>query len=102
MPEASKAKAKPNADKQPNPMPFMDPFTQMAPFVQDGFDRLHSLYEELAALEQTAYDRSKEMSAQLGEMVTGTLGYATQLAREWRHITLEATQRTATMFREKA
>jgi len=100
MPEASKAKAK---QPQPEPMhmPFFDPFTQMAPYIQDGIDRLQAFYDELSELEQAAYDRSKQLTTQVNDMVAGTMQYATALAGEWRKITLESTQRTAQMFRDK-
>jgi|GEM_PF-6460864 len=92
---------KQNTETHNNPvynMPNFDAFTHMAPFVQDGLDRLQALYEELATLEQSTYDRSKQMSNQLSDMVMGTLDYAAALAREWRQISLETTQRTAKMF----
>lgn len=104
MAEATKTSANPKSKPtaETNPIYFFDPFQQMAPFVQDGIDRMQALYEELAAMEQNAYERSKQMSTQLADLVTGSFEYATALAREWRQIGLDATQRTAQMFRDKA
>lgn len=79
-------------------IPNIEALTHLAPFVQDGLDRLQALYDELASLEQTAYDRTKQMSNQLGDMWMGSLDYAAALSREWRQIGLEASRRTARMF----
>jgi hypothetical protein len=56
---------------------------------QDAIARMQAFYDELARFENKAYT-----------MATDTFTYFTELAAEWRKLSLEATRRGAEMFKQ--
>jgi len=76
-----------------------DAFTKMT---QEAMGRMQAFYDELAAWEGKAYSRAKQTSEQLSSLAADTMTYMTELAAEWRKVTLEATRRGAEMFRARA
>ncbi len=76
-----------------------DAWTKMT---QEALGRMQAFYDEMAALEGKAYTRAKQTSEQLSALAADTLTYMTELAAEWRKVTLEATRRGAEMLRARA
>lgn len=86
-----------------DPFAFMsagfDTWAQMAEkATRENIDRIQGLYDELADIENAAYDRAKKGAQDLGDMMNESMTYMAELGREWRKLTLDATRRSAQMF----
>ena len=84
-----------------NSIPF-DPVAIWGRMAQDNLERVQTFYDELASYESKAYERAKTATNQLADLANESLTYAIKLANEWRELSIEATRRSAEMFKVKA
>ena len=92
---------KSSSQAQQNPAPF-DPMALWSRWTQDGLVRVQAYCDELAGYEAKAYERAKTATNQLADLANESISYMTKLAAEWRELTLQATKRSADLFRAKA
>ena len=65
---------------------------------EDHTTRVAALYEEMNRVEQRAVEQANGAVDEVAKMTRETLAYGSQLAAEWRKLSLEATRRTAELF----
>jgi len=79
--------------------PIFDPTEAFSKMTQENLQRVQALYDELAAWETKAYDRAKAAAEQLAEIASESVTYMAKLTGEWRNLTIEATRKSAELFR---
>jgi hypothetical protein len=74
----------------------LDAWTQLA---CDNVERLQAFYHQVAEVESAAYERAKKSAKELGDIVADSMTYATDLAREWQKVGVDAARRSVRAFR---
>lgn len=87
-------------DDKRDPLSFwntgVDALTQVA---CDHVERLQSFYNQAADLESATYERARKSAKEIGDMMSESVTYVTDVSREWRKLGLEAARRSARVFR---
>ena len=97
-PQAASPKAKAPWEI-PFAMPMPEVFSQM---VRDQIARTQAIMGELAAYEGVAVQRARTAVDDLTRLTSDSIGYVSQLATEWRKLSIETMQRTAEAFAPRA
>lgn len=87
-------------DDKRDPMSFwntgVDALTQVA---CDHVERLQSFYNQAADFESATYERARKSAKEIGDMVSESVTYVSDVSREWRKMGLETARRSARVFR---